>query len=83
MPGIGDFAKSFPVEYKENPGFVTDRLFDILLLTYDELLWVQFLRALNTRLINHRRRFVTDEEWSDWERELGASMVDNTKLSTE
>jgi len=52
------------VKYNNNPNSAIDDFLDLVSVSEDEVVWHQFLQALDTRLVSHRRRFVSDEEWS-------------------
>jgi len=51
------------LKFPSDPSGATDHLLDKISVSLDEDLWLQFLQFLQSKLVGHRRLFVSDDEW--------------------
>jgi len=67
VPALSSYAQPLRQKFSNNPNSATDDFLNMVLVYEDEVLWFQFLRALNstTPLMTHRSQFITDEEWNN------------------
>jgi len=67
LPALSSYAQPLRQEFSNNPNSATNDFLSMVLVFEDEVLWVQFLQALesSTHLTTHRSQFITDEEWNN------------------
>jgi len=64
VPALSEHHRSLRIKYNNDPDSAISDFLDMVSVSNDKVVWVQFLQALDSRLISYRRQFVSDEEWS-------------------